>query len=276
MRHAVLWITLATLWSAWAATPAQSNTSVPFTSQIARDGEPVSGWQKIKFTLFGDEPQVSPFRAGSAPKPRILAEATYDSVLFLNGVGHVQIDAFNATQWNGAKEMGLILNDTEDLGAIPIGSVPGSLKAERAEAATHSDSAAALTNPPAQPGVSFVNRLGPTPVDTSNLFWLEMDNLTVVAPADGYLWVEANGQESFASSTIECVILRLGESAPSNLESQGVRQYGPGERPFSITNVIPVTAGTHVIRLYAKSCQGAAEVSVFNFQAMWVPARYQP
>ena len=269
MRYIWLWVVAALV----AAPPVLGATcdtpTVPFTAQAKRDGAPLNGFRRVKFLLFGSEPRTSATRVG--PGLRTLATAEYD-VWFKDGVGNVPIDAFNATQWSEAAEMGLEV-DGEPLQNLPIHCVP---RAIQASSATRADSAVALINPPAQSGLSYVNRLSPTPIDTSNLFWLEMDNLTVVAPADGYLWVEANGQESFAGFAIECVILRLGTSAPSDLESLGARQFGPAERLFSITNVIPVTAGTHVIRLYAKSCQGAAEVLVFNFQAMWVPARYQP
>ena len=239
---------------------------VPYSGQLAENGELVTGTRTMTFRICPD--------SGSTAT---LAQQTY-SVLVTNGVFHTRLEvddsiffdiAAGASLW-----IGVSVEGGPELPHARIGYVPLAVRA--------------LSAPmPTPPGLDFVVGSGAT-MNVSTGGWVQLGQVAVSVPAAGFLWVEASGRFTGLASPasfhdVQAVVAETPPPAVPTVPPDAWRAYeslGPTEtRSFCLTRVLPVTPGSHTVFLWVRQVSVLAGGAQTNFapttiQALWVGAQY--
>ncbi|MBK7670890.1 MAG: hypothetical protein IPK64_11760 [bacterium] len=244
--------------SVWAAIAAV--VDVPYSGQLVDNGAPLAGWHQVVVSLW------------DAPAAGTLLFSQSESVLVEQGVFHLELhvdDAIFAA--HDAPWVGVAVDGAAELEPrVHIGAVPYAVRA--------------LAAPSPLPGVAFATNFSMVTVP-STLTWVPVSTVTLVAPADGHVWLAASGwwqENDFTAPHAVAVEFSLGEGSPPPFNQDqiqtGIFEYRSW--PYSHTTILPATAGLHTYTcwVYVNSpsvtLDPMPEIWPATMQAMWVPNDY--
>ena len=234
---------------------------VPYSGQLAENGQLVNGTRSLQFSLYATP------AGGSA-----LATQT-ETLNLVRGVYHTQL-SFDDTVWSLSEPrwIGVSVDAAPELEPrVALGFVPFAVRS--------------LTSEQPQPGVNFRSTPGSTTTVPTQSTWTVLDTVGVTAPADGYLWLTATVRVNTLAPTqaFHDINIIMSETTPAPSPSDQFRvneAMGPTNvRSYSHTQVLPVTAGHHTMGLHVRQVTNLGSGASTNFtrvtlQAMWLPRLY--
>jgi hypothetical protein len=245
-----------------AARADASPVHVPYTGELVENGTSLTGWHLIAVSLW-DSPTGGTAvhtQAGSL----LLEQGIFHADLLVDGA----VFAAHDSLWVGVGVDGAAELEPR----VRIGVVPYAVRA-LAEPAT-----------PAAPGIAFATDF--PSVDLSALMiWQAIATVSLNAPADGQVWLNASGWWQERLNTFPnyvSVEFVVGEGSPPPYY-QNQNYYGFFEFrawPFSHATVVPATAGPHTYTCWVRATspdQALSTMPTFHpatMQALWVPGSY--
>lgn len=235
---------------------------IPYSGQLSENGSLVTGARDLTVSVY-------PTPAGGT----LLYSESFPGTVVQNGVYHVMLNV-PPTVWDGSDRwLAVSVNGGPPLEPrVQISTVPYAVRSATA------DIAEALSNLPVQPGVNFKTYRNDLPdILVASTAWMVIDSVSINCPADGFLLMSAVG--SITGGLPFCARIGIGEQQPS-IQRLVLAYSAPGGviYPISITEVVPVTSGIHMIRVWAQKCESSPNNAVYvphSVQALWFPNRYQ-
>lgn len=251
---------LVCLAATFAAEVMAAVIDVPYSGQLVDGGLPIAGSHQLLVSLW------------DAPVAGTQVFSQSESVLVEQGVFHLELhidDGIFAA--HEALWVGIAVDGASELEPrVHIGAVPYAVRA--------------LLPPSPPPGIAFATDF-PTVTVLSTLAWVPVSTVTLVAPADGHVWLAASGwwqENDFTAPHAVAVEFALGEGSPppyyQNLAQKGIFEYRSW--PYSHTTMLSATAGTHTYTcwVYVNSPSVTLDpmptIRPSTMQAMWVPNDY--
>ncbi len=207
---------------------------VPYSGQVAQGGVPLTGTHSITVSLYDDSVRGVPLYSKTESLPVAQGvfhmDLTPDSGLF----------AGNDSMWAG-----VTVDAGQELAPrVRVGTVPYAVRA-------------LLPTSSPMPGVAFANSYASVDVPGTST-WVPIAQLSMTAPADGYVWLTASGHWQERTNTFPgnyiAVLFILGENTPPSIDQrqQYYSYFQLREWPFSHTTVLPASAGSHTYTLWAR------------------------